>query len=139
MYADQTDIENAYGSDALLLLADRDGDQQVDAAVLDEALAAADATIDGYVGARYALPLEKTPQLLTQIAVDLVMYRLASQADSATEERRNRHSDAIKMLQGISKGEIRLGLDQPAESGTGKVHVEHEPRRFGRGSMGRLT
>ena len=139
MYATQTDIENAYGSEALLLVADRDGDGSVDQPVLDDALASADATIDGYVNARYALPLAQTPQLLTDIAVDLVMYRLASQADLATEERRNRYDDAIKTLRGISKGEIRLGLDEPAESGTGKVHVESKDRRFTRGSMGRLT
>lgn len=139
MYATQTDIENTYGSEALLLVADRDGDGQVDQPVLDEALEAAEATIDSHVQKRYEKPLSDVPQLLTNIAIDLVMYRLASTADMATEERRKRHEDAMKQLVQISEGKIDLGLASTAKSATGKVHVESGERKFDRGSMGRLT
>ncbi|MGE4296940.1 MAG: gp436 family protein [Desulfovibrionaceae bacterium] len=137
MYATPQDIEDRYGRDALLTAADLDGDGEPDAALLDSALADATAEIDVYLTAQYVLPLPVVPAVVTRLAVDIALYRVASTADRATEEQRKRYEDAVGLLTKISKGVVSLGLapaEQPASS-PGVVTVSGPPRRFGRGSL----
>jgi phage gp36-like protein len=84
-------------------------------AVLNSALADADAEIDGYLVGAYQLPLQSVPKNLTTIACDIARYKLYD--DRATEHVRLRYEDAIKYLVRVGKGELSLGLDsanQPA-------------------------
>ena len=46
VYATLQDLQTRFGEDALLIAADRDGDNQVDAEVVEQALEDADAEID---------------------------------------------------------------------------------------------
>ena len=71
-YCTQTDIENRIGPDDLVALADYDGDDAADAAVVAQAIASAAALIDSYLGVRYALPVEvdgSTPDAIGTAAV----------------------------------------------------------------------
>jgi len=132
-YASQQGIVDRYGEEALLLLADRDGDGLVDPDVIGQALADSEAEIDAYLAARYQLPLAVVPAVLTRLAVDIVVYRLAADAGPATEERRQRYEDAVDLLRRISRGEASLGLSEAPASTGGGVHMTSAPRRFGRG------
>lgn len=131
-YATQQDIVDRYSQETLLLLADRDGDQVIDSAVVDQALADASAEIDTYVAAKYDLPLQQVPEVLKRLCVDIVIYRLSSDADMATEEKRQRYEDAIALLARIAKGTVSLGLDVPPPSTNGVVNISSQPRRFSR-------
>ena len=71
-YFDRQDYVDRHGEQELIQLTDRDGDGLEDTEVLDRAAADADAEINAYVGARYALPLPSTPELLKRVARDLV-------------------------------------------------------------------
>lgn len=132
VYATQQDIENRYGTDALLVIADRDDDQVIDADVVSAALEDASAEIDSYVGAKYTLPLPTVPRVLSQLCVDIAFYKLSADVDMATEERRKRYDDAIDLLKRFSRGEVTLGLPQPPQTTNGVAYMQAQPRRFKR-------
>jgi len=134
IYATTQDIIDRYSNDTLLLIADRDNDSVVDAIVVDQALADASAEIDGYLATKYELPLSVAPDVLIRPCVDIVVYRLSADADMATEERRVRYEDAVKLLERISKGIVSLGLPTPPPSSNGGVTFTGNKRRFGRGN-----
>lgn len=131
-YATQADIENRYGVDALLVVADRNDDQVIDTEIVTAALADASAEIDSYVGARYPLPLPMVPRVLSQLCVDIAFYKLSADADMATDERRLRYEDAINLLKRFSRGEVTLGLPRPPQTTNGVAHIQSQPRRFKR-------
>lgn len=103
-YAVQADLVDRFGSVELEQLTDRVSGQAIDIAVLDRALADADAEIDGYLAARYALPLASTPVTLVRIASDIARYRLYD--ERVTEAVRKRYEDAVRDLKAISAGSI---------------------------------
>lgn len=123
-YAAQSDITELYGEDALFV-ADHDRDGVADAGAVARALDAASAEIDSYLAARYDLPLEGSHAVLTQLCVDIALYRMASAADVMTEERRRRYDDAIAALKRLSKGEQSLKLGPSDIDGDG---VEDGPQ-----------
>lgn len=131
-YIARTDIIARYGEDLLLVLADRDGDGEEDEGVVDQALADADAEIDGYLAKRYTLPLPDVPPLLTRLAVDLAVYHLCNSDTLVTEQRRQRYEDAVALLRRLSSGEVTLGQDPEPPASIGTVCVTSSPPRFGR-------
>lgn len=62
--------------------------------------------IDGYLAARYTLPLSSVPAVLTAICADLTRYRLWD--DAAPEEVRRRYEDALSQLRDLSSGRLAL-------------------------------
>ena len=136
-YATTEQVTERYGADLVLRLTDRDGDGAADAEVLERALADAAAEIDTYLAAKYQLPLSETPAVLTRLAVDIAVYRLASEADLLTEERRQRYDDAISLLRRIAKGEASLGLESPGAPS--RAWTQSRPRRFSRETMSGLA
>lgn len=133
MYAHQADMVTRYGEAAVLLVADRDGDGELDAEVLERALADAAAEIDAYVSRRHELPLPSKPRVLVGLAVDIAMYRLSAEADSLTDEKRQRYEDAIRLLSRIASGEVLLGTT-PRRAG-GAAVIEGPSRLFSRKSL----
>ena len=141
MYATQQDIIDRYGEETLLIVADADLDDEIDAGKVQRALQDASDEIDSHIGKRYALPLEQTPRILVRLAVDIALYRLSPQ-DGHTEEKRKRYEDAVKVLKNIATGDISLGLDADTSEGaspTGmEVEVDSQDRLFNRGTMNRV-
>lgn len=116
-YCTQANFEDRFGEQELIQLTDRAIPPLgvVDTTVLAGALADADAEIDAYLSGRYSLPLDPVPSVLIRIAADIARYRLYD--DRATEEVRNRYTDALKFLMSIAKGEIALGANPPPAAG----------------------
>ena len=134
-YATLQDIIDRYGEDDLLMAADRDGDDQVDTAAVDRALADASAEIGTYLAARYTLPISSVPEVLKRLCVDITLYRLAFNAVGNTEERRQRYEDAVALLVRISKGNVGLGMNtNPPSKGNGVV-ISGPDRKFNRDTM----
>ncbi len=136
-YATVQHITDRYGEDALLMLADRDGDDSVDVNVVDQVLTDASAEIDVWLASRYSLPLTSTPSVLIRICVDIAVYRLSSDADVATEEKRQRFEDAISMLKNIANGKAKLSLPdsdiiEAPKTGSSGVYTMSRQRSFRR-------
>lgn len=135
-YATQTDIENRYGAEALLVAADRDGDGEVDENVVEKALDDATDEINAYIGTRFSLPLATVPALLVRLCVDIAFYRLSADAGSATEEKRKRFDDVLVLLNRISKGDAGLDVTPATKTVNGSATISGPARRFTRGSQG---
>ena len=136
-YATQQDLERRYGAAELVQLTDRQdpGDGAPDAAVIETALADADALIDSYLAVRYALPLAAPPARLTQAAAVLAWYLL--HRDRAPEEVRIAYDRELRWLQHVAEGKAELigpDGDHPPTQG-GSVQVCAPGRTFSRETL----
>lgn len=113
-YATQQDLVDRFGAVELAQLTDEAAGQTINAAKVAQALADADAEIDGYLGTRYALPLATVPPLLERVACDIARYYLFD--DRANEAVRLRYTNAVALLKNLGSGSVTLGLAaaQPA-------------------------
>ncbi len=127
-YATQQNMIDRFESKELIDLTDRANTGAIDAVVLGQALADADAKIDGYLASRYTLPLATVPGSLVRIACDIARYFLYD--NHATEEVRNRYKDAEKFLVSLGKGEITLGPDPSGTQVVGSPEVSTPGRIF---------
>ena len=110
-YATPAQLATRYGHDRLVEITDRDANGVADDPMIAQALADAEAEIDGYLAARYRLPLPTVPPLLVRIACDIAVYRLLSlRRMGDIEDARSRYEDARRLLEAISKGIVSLGL-----------------------------
>lgn len=127
-YATQQDMVDRFAQTELVQLTNPDNPAAttVNATVLGQALADADAAIDGYLQSRYTLPLAVVPKVILRYACDIARYFLYD--DRATEQVEKRYNDAIKFLEQVAKGAITLGLSatgaQPAEAGGAQMESD---------------
>lgn len=121
-YLTQADYAARFGSGELDGLLDRDRDGSPDAGAFDAAEAAARATVDALIGARYQLPLpDPAPEVIKQAATDLTRYHL--HGDRVPEGVRERQQDAMKLLRDIGAGRAVIGgqTEVSHDSGAGMV------------------
>ncbi|NOR63254.1 MAG: DUF1320 domain-containing protein [Rhodobacteraceae bacterium] len=129
-YADLTGLTARIGEETLIELSDRASPPAgvVDATVIDAALADTDALIDGYLLGRYALPLSAIPALVTTLAEAITIYKLYT--FSASERAEADYRDALKTLEKISKGEIKIsaaGAEPSSSGGSGVKSCDRKP------------
>jgi len=125
-YATLDSLIDRAGEAELRQIADRDRDGMIDAEVVDAALADADATIDGYVGAKYALPLPSVPSTVRGWAVSIARYTL--HRNGAPDHVAQDYKDAIAALKDVSRGLITLPVaagETPATVSGGTVMAAH--------------
>lgn len=108
-YCTRQNLIDRFGEPELIQLTDRNGLGIIDDAVLDQAIADADAEIDGWIAGRYALPLATVPPALVRVACDITRYRLYDQAVPDTIKMR--YDDVVRFLTKLGEGKITLGLD----------------------------
>lgn len=121
-YATPADMTERYGERELTLLTDRDGVGETNVQRLTNALADAQAFVDGYVGRVYKLPLAGcakpitapgaapvyvAPPVLTRIACDLARYYLYTDLPDEHEVSR-RHKAVVAELKAIADGATQL-------------------------------
>lgn len=121
-YAAKQDMIDRFGEDELIQLTDRNNAGVIDDAVLNGALADADAQIDPYLASRYSLPLAGTPVVIKRVACNLARYFLYD--DAATEQVQKAFDQGISFLKSISKGEVSLGLDDGGAAPTTADNAE---------------
>lgn len=97
--------------------------------VLDKAMDDASVEIDGYLGCRYPLPLERTPPILNKYCVDIAIWNLYSRRhDSAPDVRKKRYENAVRFLEKVASGHIRiLGPDSKPPPASARVLGYSEP------------
>lgn len=99
----------------------------IDPAAIARAIASADALIDGYLKARYVLPLVATPALVNELSMTIALYK--AHPNVVSEHVRRNFEDAVKMLVQISAGTIRLdvaGVEPEASSNSGARITERD-------------
>ncbi len=130
-YATKADMIDAYGNRLLVDLTDR-GDVAtglIDDDTLDQALDHASAEIDGYIAARYVLPLSEVPRFVTDLTCVLAVWRLHTHEPSG--KIKTDYEMAQKKLREISNGTLRIpgatGVE-PAGTGAGAARVTDRER-----------
>lgn len=109
-YATKEDIDELYGTDLLVRVADYDRDGTPDPAVVAKGLEGADEICDAYLSAQYTIPVVPTPGVVRNCAIDIAVYKMALGRTSRTDEMRVRYEDALALLEKISTGKVGLGL-----------------------------
>lgn len=137
MYATVDDLILRFGRPEMVELTDRADppSERVDRAVAEQALASASNTIDGYVGAQHKLPLAEVPPLLVDLCCDIARFNLFDR--KASEEVRDRFKNAIRTLENIAKGMVKLPIAAgPEPAGRdGVTVIQSEDRHFSRSTM----
>lgn len=140
-YATIADLELAHGAAFILKLSDRDGTRQRNDATLDAALVRATSLANSYIDKKYRVPLASPPDFLVSAVMDVAVYMLARNPTTPTEEMRKRYDDAMKLFEKVSKGDVTLAGNEPAEtpdtgmpgaSGSNDVYVISRERYFTR-------
>lgn len=77
-YCVQADVQNAAGGEKRLKqLADWDNNAAIDAAVITDAIAAADALIDSFASKRFTVPFNPVPEIIKRTSAELAMLHIA--------------------------------------------------------------
>jgi phage gp36-like protein len=123
-YCTRDILQANFGTIEISDLLDRDNDGGDDDDTLGNAIAYADAMVDGYLAARYVVPLaDPTPKLIENIAADIVRYQLWG--NNSPDELRKRYEDAIARLKDIMAGKLQLpGAAAPESGASGIEYVE---------------
>ncbi|MDK3072766.1 DUF1320 domain-containing protein [Sedimentitalea sp. JM2-8] len=129
-YTSLAQLTDRYGEGLLISLTDRDdvATGAIDTDVIDRALADADAQIDGYLKARYRLPLDATPPLLADIAQVIACWKLYR--FDPPQKVKDDYAEAIRMLKDISRGILVLDVAgaEPEGSGASGVRITDRER-----------
>ncbi|WDE07289.1 DUF1320 domain-containing protein [Thalassomonas viridans] len=107
-YCSKQDMIDRFGQDEMISLTDRNGMSMIDDDVLNQAIADATATINGYLGGRCPLPFTQVPETIKPLCCNITRYNLYD--EQTTEQVTKRYDDAIKYLLGVSEGKISLGI-----------------------------
>lgn len=140
-YADQQAMVDRYGEGELILLTDRADPPtgEVDAGVLAAALTDADQLIDGYLGARYRLPLAEPPGLVVQWACAIARHKLCT--GEPPEWVQKAYAETIAALRDAASGKLVLQVAGQVEptAATGGVQVASREQVFSQTLMARFT
>lgn len=136
-YCTLAELIERYSEKMLIDISDRGEErpEEPDAALIDRAIADADALIDGYLKKRYRLPLADVPRLVKDLSLRISIYY--AHAHVASEKITADYKDALKTLENIAKGLLDLDLDgvEPAASGASEVRTNNPERPLSAGTM----
>jgi len=105
---------------------------------IDEAIATADAEIDGYCAGRYSVPFFPVPPVVKGLSIEIAAYYLYKRR-TVPEVIEKAYDKAVARLKDISRGVLTLGVaPPPTATATGDavgVNCSAEDRIFTRESM----
>lgn len=131
-YSTITDILAQLDEQTLIQLTDDDNLGAVNQDVAAEAIADADAEIDGYCGNRYDVPLTTATAVIRKISRDMAIYNLyGRRPNGPTENVKERYANAVRFLKDVSAGRVSLGANAPeASDGGGPVSTTSKDDRI---------
>lgn len=137
-YCTQDDLLKLISQREVVNLAADTGDE-IDAAVVAECIAQADAEIDSYLAVRYQVPLSPVPDRVRALSVAMAIYYLFSRRSLDDPTRRQNYEDAVAFLKsvGVGKAEIVGAAGVEALSVSQEVtEINSSTRIFSRETMG---
>lgn len=142
-YATPQDLIDRLGEREARAISDRAGVGAPNLPEIERLLAEASAEVDSYVGRRYQLPLvgpdglpAPAPLTLKRVTIDLARYNATGTEIMATEQIIARQKAAVRFLESIADGTVKLGdfplarAGGPAPTG-GSTAVRTGERQFG--------
>ena len=133
-YATSDELVARYGTTELIRLTVPDGQPMV-AVNVEQATAAlvrASQLIDGYLRRRYQVPLDLPPGEISDACMTLARYDLSfGEQRDVPEQTRLAYKDKIAWLEGISKGNILLDLEEVPTSDESFAQVSDADDLFG--------
>lgn len=109
--------------------------------IVEQAIADADAEIDGYLAKRYKVPFGKTPQVINKFAKDIALYNMVSRKGVDENDREKtyltRYNAAIAFLTKVAEGKISIGVSENNTEDAARIgfSMSNSPRLFSRGNM----
>lgn len=121
MYCTLDDIKKAIPETNIIQLTDDAGTGQIDTEKINDAISYAEQLINGYLRGRYTLPLDPVPELIRHMATDLAIFHLYSRRFELEmpQSMMDKYKNAVKLLEQIQKGLIRIGAEVEASPGQG--------------------
>lgn len=112
-YIAHSDISERLGAATLVQLTDDDGNGFADAGVIDEARRAAEAEVNSYLAARYAVPIDlvahpELADMLASLTLDLVEDRLRSRRPPVAADFVRRFAESRAWLRRLADGTVEL-------------------------------
>ena len=136
-YSTLADLTARYGQALLVQISDRADAPtgEVDEALITQAIANADAVIDGFLLGRYQLPLASTPGLVADWSQRIAIYKAHGQ--NVDQKISADYDAAMRELGQVASGAIRLAIAgaEPTGSGAAGVIATDTERVFTRDSM----
>lgn len=124
--------------EAVQLTVDDDGDI-ADEAVLSTFITAAEAEVEGYLGAYYDLAAVRAtrPPLVTDIVATVTIYKLRCRRPGAVaDEHKHPYEAAITRLKAIAKGDVSLGVERTTTPDAGRaLRVGGSARKMSRAKL----
>jgi phage gp36-like protein len=108
-YASLEDLIERAGEVEIKQVADRDRDGAPDPDVIQAALVHADNIVNGYIGAKYALPLGETPDLVRTWSVAIARHFLHRNGPPSYVQ--DDRDAAIAQLKDVARGAIVLAVN----------------------------
>lgn len=118
-YCTLDDLKKCLPEEDLVQLTDDAGTGAIDTAKTDEAIASADALIEGYTRGRYVVPFDPVPDLIRQTSARLALYELFNrkQALKVPDQIRKTYEDQLALLDRLRKGEVILSATATSADG----------------------
>ena len=130
-YCTIEDIETQTSTPTLIQLTSDDGQEEINRVVALEAILYSSTLIDGYLGGRYARPLDAHFPVLRILAIDLSIYRLYSRRmrNEMPEVIETAYKNAISTLRDIQKGVITLQSENDTLESSGFNAEEYKTNK----------
>jgi len=139
MYTALENINAQISEATVIQLTDDEGLGVVEQTRIDEAIASADAIIDGYCSARYIVPFAPVPAIIAKCSLDMAIYNLyARRVEVMPEVRDKNNTAAVNLLKAIAKGDVILAgaITPPAQAGSSRTaEITSQPRQFTRDKL----
>lgn len=129
VYASVQQMTDRFGASLLIALTDRAAVATglVDSALVTTALTDASELIDGYLAAKYVLPLASTPGVIADLCLSIAIWKL--HVTEPNEKIVRDYQDAVKTLRDIATGLVRIpvaGLEPTTAGGSGAQIVDRD-------------
>ncbi len=112
-YSTLADVKDQLDGGRLIQLTDDEDSGAVNEARVAKAIDDADREIDGYLGARFTVPLLSVSETVRRLSVDIAVYNLYSRREKVPEHRMERYRNAIRFLEQAASGKVSLGAADP--------------------------
>jgi phage gp36-like protein len=111
MYCTIEDIRRYVSEERLTELTDDTSTGTVDIAIVDGIITDAADEVNSYLQARYTVPLASVPRFISQLTIDIAIYRLYKRrfAMEMPESLDRSYQSALKNLRLIQKGDVSIG------------------------------